>query len=140
MKYVVKVRKTLPFQPASFDLFDCEDVGGMRLQPLVDAAGPLVGFPRHASRDLEHHLPMVQVLVVLVPQMVDMRFVLQAAARRARVRAGDLHAQDPSPTTIVLTSDCCGAADGGRAERRAAESTHWTSQRGGQLDFAGMWT
>ena len=37
MKYVVKVRKTLPSQPASFDLFDCEDVGGMWPQPLVDA-------------------------------------------------------------------------------------------------------
>ena len=74
MKYVVKVRKTLPSQPASFDLFDCEDVGGMRPQPLVDAAGPLAGVSRHASRDLEHHVPMVQqVLVVLVPQMVDMR-------------------------------------------------------------------
>ena len=57
--------------PASFDLFDCEDVGGMRPQPVIDAAGPLAGVPRHASRDLEHHLPMVQVLVVLVPQMVD---------------------------------------------------------------------
>ena len=70
MKYVVKVRKTLPSQPASFDLFNnCEDVGGMWPQPLVDAAGPLAGVPRHASRDLEHHVPSVQVLVVLVPQM-----------------------------------------------------------------------
>ena len=69
-----------------------------------------------------------------------MRFVLQAAARRARGRAGDLHAHDPSPITIVSTSDCCGAAGGGRAERRAAESTSWTSQGGEQYDFAGMWT
>ena len=71
MKYVVKVRKTLPSQHATYDLFDCEDVGGMRPQPLVDAAGPLAGVPRHASRDLEHHMPTVQVLVVLVPQMQD---------------------------------------------------------------------
>ena len=70
----------------------------------------------------------------------NMRFVLQAAARRARGRAGGLHAQDLSPTTIVSTSDCCGAADGGRAERRAAESTLSTSQGGEQHDFAGMWT
>ena len=55
--------------------------------------------------------------------LCNMRFVLQAAARRARGRAGDQHAQDPFPTPIVSTSDCCGAADGGRAERRAAEST-----------------
>ena len=56
----------------------------------------------------------------------NMRFFLQAPARPARGRAGDQHAQDPSSTTIVSTSDCCGAADCGAAERRAAESTLWT--------------
>ena len=64
VKYDAKVRNTPSSQPASFDLFDWEDVGGMRPQPLA-------GVPRHASRDLKHHVPMLQVLVVLVPQMVD---------------------------------------------------------------------
>ena len=139
VKYVVKVQKTLPFQPASFDLFDCEDVGGMRPQPLVDVAGPLAGF-RDTRRGTWSTTCQWFRPSSFWYRRCNMRFVLQAAARRARGRASDLHAQDPSPTTIVSTSDCCGAADGGRAERRAAESTWWMSQGGEQHDFAGMWT
>ena len=119
VKCVVKVWKTLPSQLASFDLFDCEDVGGMRPQSLVDAVGPLAGVPRHALRDLEHHVPAVQVLVIsrcgLSFRQPLVEHVVQQVIFMPKI---------PPPTTIVSASDCCGAADGGRAERRAAESTN----------------
>ena len=63
LKYVVKVRETLPSQPA-----------------LVDAAGPPAGVPRHASGDLEHLVLRCRSSSFWY-RRCKMRFVLQAAGR-----------------------------------------------------------
>ena len=70
LNYTAKVRKTPPPQPELFNLYE-EKPGGRRPASPAEPPGPQEQVQRHTTEQSGELVPMVQILDVPMPQVVE---------------------------------------------------------------------